>query len=102
VWCVPCVGIGDYVAQPAPVQQTTSNASSTDNPPAFSVSANAVIVNIATPEAIADAVLFLGDNPALRADLGRAGRQTVLDYFTVDRQMEQYSVLYAELTGLDL
>ena len=43
------------------------------------------------------AVETLRDQPALRAFLGRAARETVLRYFTVDRQMKQYAALYKEL-----
>jgi glycosyltransferase involved in cell wall biosynthesis len=90
------LGIGDYVALP-PVSMATLSPGSN-----FTVSSNAVVVNVASPEAIAEAVVFLIENPSVRELVGRAGRQTVLDYFTVDRQMEQYSVLYAELAGLRL
>jgi len=81
-------GIGEYVQQPA------DDAASAG---LFSVSSNAIVVNEATPHAMAAAVEALRDNPALRANLGRAGRETVLRFFTVDRQMQQYAALYKEL-----
>ena len=61
----------------------------------YSVSTNAVVVNSATPDAIAQASLFLITHPAERNSIGRRGRQTVLSYFTIQRQMQQYSDLYS-------
>ena len=55
-----------------------------------------------TPPCNTAAVETLRDQPALRASLGRAGRETVLQYFTVDRQMKQYAALYKDLMATKL
>ena len=60
----------------------------------YTISTNAVILHYASPEVISSAVNYLLLNPAVRAELGRAGRETVLKSFTTARQMEQYSQLY--------
>lgn len=60
----------------------------------FSVSPNAVLLNSATPTAIAEAAYYLIRNPEVRNRIGQAGRATVASLFTVEKQMEQYSRLY--------
>lgn len=80
-------GIGEYVRGPT---GSSSNAT-------FTVTSNAVLVNIATPEAIADAVHYLILYPSERTRLGKEGRRSVEKFFTVERQMEQYSRLYTQL-----
>jgi hypothetical protein len=51
---------------------------------------------------MAAAVEALKADPSLRTALGRAGRETVLHYFTVDRQMQQYAALYKEIMATKL
>jgi glycosyltransferase involved in cell wall biosynthesis len=53
---------------------------------------------VASPEAIAAAVLAIAHNPLFAEKLGSAGRQTVQDRFTVQQQMMNYDVLYKSLT----
>ncbi len=105
-------GIGEYIQDPALPHNdnNTANVSSVGSEPDslyhdhdhdaqgdFSVSSNAVVVNCATPIALARAALHLVQKPALRHALGINGRQTVLDHFTVQRQMQQYEHLYSKL-----
>lgn len=68
----------------------------------FTVSSNAVVVNIASAEAIAAATQYLIDHVDERLAIGRAGRSTVEAYFTVERQMQQYTDLYRELAITDI
>ena len=63
----------------------------------FTVTTNAVVVNTASPQAVANAVHYLVMNETLRYELGQAGKQTVRSYFHVDRQMEQYREFYVDL-----
>ena len=63
----------------------------------FSISSNAIIVNRASPQALANAAFYLIIHPDVGQSIGKAGRQTVLSYFTIDRQMKQYSDLYQHL-----
>jgi glycosyltransferase involved in cell wall biosynthesis len=84
-------GVGEYVAQPARQQDERGQD--------FSVSENAVVVHRATPAALASAVLHLVLRPELRRSLGRAGRQTISEGFTVERQMRQYKELYLQLVS---
>jgi glycosyltransferase involved in cell wall biosynthesis len=87
--------VGEYVLSPAQEDSVAANA--TDGRPLFTVSPNAVIVNSATPDAIAQAVHHLILYPKLREELGRAGRRTVTERFHLARQMDQYSRLYTAL-----
>ena len=64
----------------------------------LTITSNALLVNTATPEALAQAVLFLLCNPSLGLQMGRAGRATVEGDFTIDQQMIKYSNLYYSLT----
>ena len=86
-------GIGEYVAEPghSDSQQPSS---------AFSVAANAVVVNSAQPKAIAVAVHFLIEHPEVRLAIGRAARRTVESFYSVERQMRQYEELYSSLVPL--
>jgi glycosyltransferase involved in cell wall biosynthesis len=91
-------GIGEYVLEPPP--------SSSQAQALFSESGNAVVVHVASPTAVAQAVRHLlqgtgtgtgkGAEGARRA-LGLRGRDTVLAYFGVQRQMQQYANLYTYL-----
>lgn len=49
------------------------------------------------PVALADAIARLADDPELRARLGRAARERVLERFTVDRVVEQTLAVYRAL-----
>jgi glycosyltransferase involved in cell wall biosynthesis len=48
-----------------------------------------------SPEAVADALLFLHRRPAVASAWGKAGRQRVLDQFTVNGMVQQYASVYA-------
>jgi glycosyltransferase involved in cell wall biosynthesis len=87
-------GIGEYVTQP--IAPTVGQNATAD----FVTSENAVILNVATPSAVASAVLHLAGDKALRRRLGRAGRQTVLQNFATTRQMQDYEKLYMHLHSL--
>ena len=88
-------GIGEYVENPKKINSTdVDNNTSTGE---YSVSSNAVVVNSATPLALAHAAHYLITHPAVRRSIGHRGRQTVLSYFTIQRQMQQYSDLYLGL-----
>ena len=65
--------------------------------PSFSVGHNAVLVNEATPNAIAAAVVHLYRNPAVAAAIGEAARRTVVERFHVNAQMRKYHRLYTTL-----
>ena len=102
-------GVGEYVAQPAHTDTDNESASqchwntnmnsaaSSQCGKPFSVTDNAVVVNIASPHALALAVEALISNATLRLELGERGRRTVEKYFTVERQMNQYRELYTEM-----
>jgi glycosyltransferase involved in cell wall biosynthesis len=55
------------------------------------------VVNTATPQAIARAVHYLVKNPEMRLQIGQAGRRTIQQHFSVERQMRQYEQFYKEL-----
>ncbi len=58
------------------------------------MSPNAVIVNSATTTALTKAVLYLHAHPGIRHEIGRAGRDTVVKFFSLGRQIQSYSDLY--------
>jgi glycosyltransferase involved in cell wall biosynthesis len=86
-------GVGEYVAEPAAARRGSRGGQAE----AFSVSENAVVVNRATPEALAGAVHHLVFHPGVRSAVAAAGRRTVLQRFGVARQMTQYAELYDSL-----
>jgi colanic acid/amylovoran biosynthesis glycosyltransferase len=59
--------------------------------------AEGFVVPSRDPAALAEALIQLIQNPGLRSDMGRAGRQRVLRQFTLDRQAEQFITLYQGL-----
>jgi len=85
-------GIGEYVRPPA---EDTGG----QERPMVQVTPNALLVNDASPAAIAQAVDMLYRNITLRKYVGFQGRKTVLSYFSTDRQMRQYSELYRTLAS---
>lgn len=80
-------GVGEYVAEPSDL---TINE-------LYSISKNAIIVNYPTPAALSSAVALLVANESLRNSIATAGYNTVISYFTVERQMKQYQELYRRL-----
>ena len=58
---------------------------------------NAVLLHIPSPSVIADAVMMLVSDKSLRHSIGQQGRKTVESYFSLDRQLRQYSDLYRGL-----
>ena len=86
-------GIGEYVQEPSDEEKYDH---STGFKP-YSISPNAVILNDASPIVISDAIMELRRNDTLRTVLGMNGRAIIEAYFTVERQMNQYSTLYKEL-----
>ena len=63
----------------------------------FSLSSNAVVVNRATPQALAKAAYYLIIHPDVSESIGKQGRETILSYYTIERQMKQYEELYLYL-----
>jgi glycosyltransferase involved in cell wall biosynthesis len=51
------------------------------------------------PDAIARALERLWREPALRTEMGQAGRERVVAEFGLERQVRSYMGLYDELTG---
>ena len=95
--CFLSVGIGEYVVDPRFHPDNDPTIIKDMKTPSFSISTNAIVVNIASPDAIADSFFILMSNSTLRHSIGDAGRQTIISYFTIDRQMCQYSSFYKEL-----
>jgi glycosyltransferase involved in cell wall biosynthesis len=56
-----------------------------------------VIVNTASPKAIALAALELINDPILLQKIGKSGYHSIKPFFTVQRQMEEYSNFYKAL-----
>ena len=55
------------------------------------------ITDVRNPEAIADAVLQLSNDAALRLDLGRTGRARVLERYTAEVVVPQYEEVYRSM-----
>eukprot|EP01041_Mallomonas_annulata_P002333 gene2333-4537_t len=88
-------GVGEYIEQ----ANHQGNAKGEGEGEWSSVQAvdNVVLVNEASPLALAHAVQLLMDDEELRKHIGNRGRQTILSYFTLERQMKQYEDLYISL-----
>ena len=98
-------GVGEYVRDPQSIESKESTASrlysqlgSSDDAALFSVGSNAIVLNVATPEAIEQAINLLLHHPDIGLSLGLAGRKVVEKYFTLDRQIQEYDRLYSRLT----
>ena len=79
-----CVGVGEYVLR--------SSHSTKDS--LFDVTENAILVNEASPQAIAMALDCIWKNKTLGMELGQRGRDVVENYFNIKYQMSQYRSLY--------
>ncbi len=55
---------------------------------------NGLLVPPQNPQALAEAIERLLNDPNLRAEMGRAGRQLALDQFSLERIIEQTMVVY--------
>ncbi|KAJ1440182.1 hypothetical protein B484DRAFT_443608 [Ochromonadaceae sp. CCMP2298] len=99
------VGLNGAVSSIGAGDSSTDSSNSTNRTSAdtsfstafFSLSSNAVLVNHATPTAIASAVNYLITHPDVRRDIGAQARSTVLERFHIQRQMHQYAELYTAL-----
>lgn len=83
-------GIGEYVKEPTNDVQLEEHKD-------YSIGENAVVVNVASPSAVASAVVHLIEMPELRRSIGRAARRTIVEGFATQRQMKQYEELYSML-----
>jgi len=50
-------------------------------------------------EEIAAAITRLADSPALRREMGQAGYQKCLKYYTVEQMVDKYEILYGRILG---
>jgi N-acetyl-alpha-D-glucosaminyl L-malate synthase BshA len=60
---------------------------------------NGFLVPLKHPEAIAERILELNADPGLRKRLGDAARATVMERYTVDKIVGQYTEVYEEITS---
>lgn len=88
--------MGEYVSDPW-INKGQESTLSFEESALFSVGTNAIVLNVASPAAIEDAVLTLIHNPQCSAALGLAGRRTVIERFTLEQQMRNYDTLYKSL-----
>lgn len=111
-------GIGEYVSPPDRCHRVKGNSqkhlssllstewesftcmdpsTEFDDIPDYEVVKNAVILNKADPTVIAQAALFLLRNPAEMKRIVLAALDTVVNHFSSERQVLQYSILYKNL-----
>ena len=84
-------GVGQYVSgQNYEGYESGHNSDS----PLFTITKNTILVNEATPTALALAVMYIIQNNTLRHALGVAGRRTAETRFSSDRQMQGYRDVY--------
>ncbi|MCZ7551708.1 MAG: glycosyltransferase family 4 protein [Anaerolineales bacterium] len=57
-----------------------------------------VLVEPNNPSALAEAILFLVENPSIRRKMGEAGRVRVEEYFTIDKVVSKIMTLYKDLS----
>ena len=90
-------GIGEYIDAPDNFVEFSEDQ---DQSRDFRIFENAVIVDVPTPRAVAAAVLTLIDDDGLRDRISSAGRRTVEKYFSIERQVAEYTRLYRRLQRL--
>jgi glycogen(starch) synthase len=56
-----------------------------------------LLVEKEDPGALADAILYLLDNPDVAARMGIVGRQRALEEFTIERHVSQFNTLYRQV-----
>jgi glycosyltransferase involved in cell wall biosynthesis len=56
-----------------------------------------LLVPPGNPEALENAILYLSDNSELQVCMGQAGRERVLNHFTIDQMVNKTEQLYQEL-----
>lgn len=56
-----------------------------------------LLVNVRKPQEIADAMIRLAKDPALRAELGKTGREKAKQVYSLDQVISQYEHLYHQL-----
>ena len=88
-------GIGEYIDIDEHAIRSISKAETSSL--GYLVGDNVVLLLDASPQVIARAVNHLVQDPLLRRSLGRAGRKTVEKYFSVDRQLREYTNLYLSM-----
>jgi glycosyltransferase involved in cell wall biosynthesis len=88
-------GVGEYVREPSTTINEDPECENSCSGLGFRVGPNAVVVDEATPQAIARAVLHLIEKPEVRKEIASEGAETVRNYFVAARQMSQYRDLYA-------
>ena len=84
-------GVGQYVRSPLKNSDMQSEL--------FSIGENAILVNEASPQALALGIACLLDDGELRKRIGEAGRITVTNHFRSEQQMWRYEQLYRYLNG---
>jgi glycosyltransferase involved in cell wall biosynthesis len=87
-------GVGQYIGEPfknVSMQQSE----------VFTVGENAVLINEASPQALAMGVAHLLDDIKLQNQIGISGRLTVRKHFNTDLQMWHYAQLYRFLSGIN-
>jgi colanic acid/amylovoran biosynthesis glycosyltransferase len=66
---------------------------------AFTDGVDGFLVAPRDPEALAEALLRLWEDPGLRVRMGQAGRATVQSRFTLERQLREFLAMYQEVVG---
>ena len=83
------LGIGEYITKP-----TNEQLSIHSN---YTIVNNAIIINVALPEIIANATQLLINNHTLRNIIGKNGRNTIIKKFNIKKTMLLYHNLYQNL-----
>lgn len=65
------------------------------NFPDYEIGTNAIIIHLAQPKVVAEALLQLLLNPALAQSLRENAQQSIVPYFLTSRQIQQYENLYS-------
>jgi glycosyltransferase EpsD len=62
---------------------------------------NGYLVDVHAPDQIASKVILLAKNAALRKQLGKNARHTILTHFDIDTLVKKNEQVYLKLTGID-
>lgn len=101
-------GIGEYIARRVSLgdeeeegeNERNEDQESRENTLLFTPTSNGILVNEATPSALASGVSWALHRPKALSRMSSNARRTVESFFTVQRQMDEYHAFYQQLRAL--
>jgi glycosyltransferase involved in cell wall biosynthesis len=108
VFALPCVkdksgdqdGIPVVLMEAMAMELATLSTRLSGIPELIEDGRNGLLVSPEDARALADALQLLASDPAMRRQLGSAGRQTVIDHFNIHRSAEEMALLFERTVEL--